>query len=60
MCEPFDDGKERGYKFKAMGTYRRLGVPALESLVNVGGGPNGIRALLGHLGFSISGSALRP
>jgi hypothetical protein len=22
--------------------------------------PNGIRALVGHLGFSISGSALRP
>jgi hypothetical protein len=29
-----------------MGTYRRLAVPAMESLVNVGGGPNGTRATL--------------
>ena len=43
VSEPFDNGKEHGYKFKAMGTYRRLGVPAMESLVNVGGGPNGNR-----------------
>ena len=41
VCEPFDDGSEKGYAFTATGTYRRLGVPTLES-VNVGGGPKGI------------------
>jgi hypothetical protein len=40
VCEPFEDADARGYTFTATGTYRRLGVP---ELVNVGGGPNGIR-----------------
>jgi site-specific DNA recombinase len=39
VCTPFDDGEEHGYTFEATGTYRRLGVP----LVNVGGGPKGLR-----------------
>jgi hypothetical protein len=42
LCAPFDDGKEHGYTFQATGTYQRLGVPALDTLVNVGGGPKGI------------------
>jgi len=42
VCAPFDDATGRGYTFKAMGTYRALGVKALDA-VNVGGGPNGIR-----------------
>jgi hypothetical protein len=42
VCQPFDDGREKGYTFTATGTYRRLGVPVVES-VNVGGGPNEIR-----------------
>jgi site-specific DNA recombinase len=42
VCQPFEDENERGYSFTATGTYRRLGVPVVES-VNVGGGPNGIR-----------------
>jgi hypothetical protein len=40
LCQPFDDDSGRGYAFTATGTYRKLGVQALES-VNVGGGPNG-------------------
>ena len=40
VCQPFEDAENRGYAFTATGTYRRLGVP---ELVNVGGGPNGIR-----------------
>jgi hypothetical protein len=52
VCQPFEDEKEKGYTFAATGTYRRLGVPVVES-VNVGGGPNGIRtrvsALRGHI-----------
>ena len=44
VCAPFDDATGRGYTFKAMGTYRALGVKALDA-VNVGGGPNGIRPL---------------
>ncbi len=43
VCEPFEDGGARGYAFSA--TDHRLGVPVLEA-VNVGGGPNGIRAPL--------------
>lgn len=42
VCQPFDDDAGRGYMFTATGTYRRLGVPTLE-VVNVGGGPNGVR-----------------
>jgi hypothetical protein len=42
VCQPFDDDTGSGYAFTATGTYRKLGVKALES-VNVGGGPNGIR-----------------
>jgi hypothetical protein len=54
-CSPFDDGSEHGYTFEAIGTDRRLGVR-----VNVGGGPNGIRALLGQdLTFPIHGVATR-
>jgi hypothetical protein len=45
VCQPFDDGTEKGYAFTATGTYRRLGVLVGES-VNVGGGPNGRRRLL--------------
>ncbi len=46
VCQPFDDGTERGYTFTATGTYRRLGVPAIEAAcVNVGRGPKGIRTL---------------
>jgi site-specific DNA recombinase len=48
VCQPFDDGHERGYTFTATGTYRRLGVPVVES-VNVGGGPNGIRTRVSAL-----------
>ena len=44
VCQPFDDATGRGYAFTATGTYRRLGVPALEP-VNVGGGSKGIRSL---------------
>ena len=40
VCQPFEDAENLGYSFAATGTYRRLGVP---ELVNVGGGPNGIR-----------------
>ena len=45
VCAPFDDGRERGYTFTAMGTYRRLGARALAALesCNVGGDPGGIR-----------------
>jgi len=42
VCQPFDEGGEIGYTFTATGSYRRLGVPVVES-VNVGGGPNGIQ-----------------
>jgi hypothetical protein len=45
VCQPFDDESGRGYAFTATGTYRKLGVKALES-VNVGGGPNGTRSNL--------------
>ena len=59
VCTPFDDGTEHGYSFDAKGTYRRLGVPLVES-VNVGGGPNGIRAVVGlDLTFPIRGVAVR-
>ena len=30
-----------------------------DSLVRFRGGPNGIRALVGHLGFEVSGTAVR-
>jgi hypothetical protein len=42
VCQPFDEDGEIGYTFTATGSYRRLGVPVVES-VNVGGGPNGIQ-----------------
>ena len=45
VCEPLDDDDGRGYAFTATGTYRRL----LGESVNVGGGPNGRRRLLGGL-----------
>ena len=45
VCQPFEDESERGYTFTATGTYRRLGVPVVES-VNNGGGPNGTRSNL--------------
>jgi len=48
VCQPFEDENERGYSFTATGTYRRLGVPVVES-VNVGGGPNGIRTRVSAL-----------
>ena len=41
VSQPLDDGAGKGYTFAAMGTHRRLGVPAVEA-VNIGGGPNGI------------------
>ena len=46
VCQPFEDAEHRGYSFAATGTYRRLGVP---ELVNVGGGPNGIRTRVSAL-----------
>jgi hypothetical protein len=56
VCQPF--GTEKGYAFTVTGTYGRLGVP-VES-VNVGGGPNGIRAVVElDLTFSIRGVAIR-
>ena len=48
VCQPFEDASERGYTFTATGTYRRLGVPALEA-VNVGGVPDGIRTRVSRL-----------
>lgn len=60
MCQPFDNGDERGYSFTATGMYRRLGVKALAS-VNVGGGPKGIRSSvnLPDLGdFALIGEAV--
>lgn len=42
ICQPFDDGVEIGYTFTATGTYRRLGVPVVESVNVGGGGPNGM------------------
>ena len=46
VCQPYEDAENRGYAFTATGTYRRLGVP---ELVNVGGGPNGIRTRVSAL-----------
>ena len=37
VCEPCDDAGGRGYAFRALGTYRKLGVPAVERLGNHGG-----------------------
>src|SRR5438445_2875333 len=45
VCQPFDDGQEKGYTFTATGTYRRLGVPIVEP-VNVGGGPKDRRPVV--------------
>lgn len=45
VCAPFDNEDGKGYAFTATGTYRRLGVRALDR-VNVGGGPNGTRSNL--------------
>jgi hypothetical protein len=57
VCTPFDDGTEHGYSFDAKGTYRRLGVPLVES-VNVGGGPNGIPTSLDLGNFELAGVAI--
>ena len=57
LCAPFDDGKEHGYTFEATGTYRRLGVPTLDTLVNVCGGPNPPRPTLTRWSFSVRGVA---
>jgi len=48
VCQPFHNEDQKGYTFEATGTYRRLGVPVVES-VNVGGGPNGIRTRVSAL-----------
>ena len=50
VCQPFEDAEARGYTFAATGTYRRLGVPLIEtSSVNYGGGPNGVRTRVSAL-----------
>jgi len=56
VCQPFEDAEHRGYSFAATGTYRRLGVP---ELVNVGGGPNGIRTRDYRLPGHVRGRSLR-
>jgi len=49
VCQPFEDAEARGYTFTATGTYRRLGVPLIDSAsVNYGGGPNGSPGPLYH------------
>jgi len=59
VCAPFDDATGRGYTFTAAGTYRRLGMPALES-VNVGGGSKELRMVVAHsLVFQIQVLAAR-
>jgi len=50
---PFDDGKEHGYTFEAVGTYRRLGVP-----VNVSVAPNGLPTSLDLGSFELAGVAV--
>ena len=55
-CQPFEDAEHRGYSFAATGTHRRLGVP---ELVNVGGGPNGIRTRDYRLPGHVRGRSLR-
>src|SRR5262249_42289742 len=59
VCAPLDDATGRGYTFTAAGTYRRLGMPALES-VNVGGGSKELRTVVAHsLSFTIQVLAAR-
>ncbi len=60
--EPVGSGRQRGFKFRGALTVDRLiGGDAIVGTNNtpVSGGPNGIRALVDHLMFQVSGSAFR-